>query len=194
MVFPKPRPQLTQPDDPSIRHVPLTQGQYTIIDADRQEWALQWPWRGQYNPSTGTYYAVRKGRRGEPKMVWLHRQIAGDPEGQVVDHMDGDTLNNRLANLRPCTHAQNRANHRLFRNNTSGNTGIYRNGNGWQARIGLGRKIINLGTFATKEEAVAARKAAEAKYFGEFAFSARSLPPKKQPVSDDAAYKSIHVA
>jgi hypothetical protein len=186
MTFPKPRPQLTQPDDLSIKLVPLTQGQVAIVDADDYEFVVQWNWFAQYRHSTGTYYAARQGRRGEP-LTLLHRQLLGEPDAQV-DHINHDTLDDRMANLRPCTPAENSRNRRFNKNNTSGHAGVTRHKEKWQAQIKLYYKSIFLGLFATKEEAIAARKAGEAKYFGEFA-------PKKLPVSDnDTAYKSIHVA
>jgi hypothetical protein len=185
---PRLRPQIVQPDDPSIRLIPLTQGQVAIVDADRHEWASQWNWYAVYNRNTDTHYAVRPGRQGESRTVLLHRQILGEPEGQV-DHINGNPLDCRMQNLRPCTPSQNLANRRPQRNNTSGYRGVYRHRNRWQAQICLARKTINLGTFATKDAAIAVRKAAEAKYHGEFAFSARHehQPPKMPPVSDGAA-------
>jgi hypothetical protein len=187
---PQPRPQIVQPDDPSIRLIPLTQGQVAIVDADLYEWAMQWNWCAFFNRSTRSFYAVRTGRHGEPKTVWLHRQFAGEPQGEV-DHINGHTLDCRMQNLRPCTHAQNNANHGPARNNTSGYPGVSRHGNGrWRAKIHPDRKQIHLGYFATKDEAIAARKAGELEYFGEFAYSARpaNQPPKKPPVSNSAAY------
>jgi hypothetical protein len=91
---PQPRPQVIQPDDPSIRLIPLTRGQVAMVDADRYEWAMRWNCYAAYNRCTGTYYAARQGRHGEPKTVWLHRQIAGEPNSDV-DHVNHDTLDNR---------------------------------------------------------------------------------------------------
>jgi hypothetical protein len=183
------RPIVVQPDDQSIKFLPLTQGKIAIIDASRWEWASQWNWYAGHSRKSCSYYAVRWGRRGERKQVFLHRQILGEPEAQV-DHINGNTLDNRVANLRPCTHAENTRNHRLTRANTSGYSGVTRSGKKWEAAIGLGGKWTYLGRFATKELAIAARQAAEAKYHGEFAYSRREhQPPKKPPVADGAAYQ-----
>jgi hypothetical protein len=190
MASPQPRPELTQPDDPSIRLIPLTKGQVAIVDTDRYEWASQWKWHAHYGH--GAYYAVRKTRRAEPKK-YLHRQLLGEPDGEV-DHINGNTLDCRMQNLRTCTRSQNNANRSPLKNNTSGYPGVYRYGDHWEARIYLGHKIIHLGHFATKEEAIAARKAGEVRHYGEFAYSARpsNLPPKKPPVGDHGAAHKSH--
>jgi hypothetical protein len=187
----QPRPQIVQPEDQSIRLVPLTQGKVAIIDADRYEWAMQWNWYAHYNRCTRSYYAARRGRRDEPNEVWLHRQLLGESEGDV-DHINHQTLDNRMVNLRPATRAQNQSNRGPQSNNTSGCPGVYRSRNSWLAQIKSGGKQIYLGLFDNIDDAIKARQAGEIKYFGEYAFSARpqQLPPRKPPVSDGTACKS----
>ncbi|WP_456710733.1 HNH endonuclease [Bradyrhizobium sp. USDA 4452] len=95
----------------------------------------------------------------------------GDPPGFVIDHVNGDTLDNRRMNLRIATVEQNAKNRRLARNNTSGVTGVYwhRRDCRWTSCICLNASNRELGQFETFDEAVAARRAAEKVYFGEFA-------------------------
>lgn len=171
---PPPRPLLIQPDDPSIRLIPLTCGQVAIVDSDRYDWAMQWNWHARYSRFTKSFYATRKGRRGEPQAVYLHREILGQPHARV-DHANGNSLDCRRSNLRECTQSQNIANRGPQANNRSGYPGVYwRNDlNKWTAAIGVMGHKKWLGAFTTKEEAIAARVAAERLYFGEFAFSAR---------------------
>lgn len=93
------------------------------------------------------------------------------PTGFFTDHRDGDTLNNRLSNLRICTRGQNRSNSKLNKNNTTGFKGIHfnRKDKKWVARIShQGRRIV-LGTFLTIEQAVKERSLAEKEYHGEYA-------------------------
>jgi hypothetical protein len=182
MFNPQPRPQIQQPDDASIRLIPLTRGQIVIVDADCYEWGMQWPWCAM--PSGSGFYAFRGGRSGEQKYIYLHRQLAGDPDGEV-DHINGNTLDCRMQNLRACTHQQNIANRRMQKNNTSGFVGVVWNrGRGkWQAQIKVTGKNLNLGLFDNIADAIAARVAAELKYFGQFAHFARDLivlPPSLQ--------------
>ena len=85
-----------------------------------------------------------------------------------VDHIDGNTSNNRKSNLRVVSHLENMQNKKIYKNNTSGTTGVSQLRNGkWKARIMVNGNEMWLGTFETKEEAVYVRHAAEEKYFGE---------------------------
>lgn len=89
----------------------------------------------------------------------------------IIDHISHDKMDNRRANLRKCTNAQNIRNGSLSKNNTSGVTGVYFDNNRgkWHAQIRVDRKAIFLGRFDSFDEAVAARREAEKVYFGEFA-------------------------
>ncbi|MFA6831871.1 MAG: HNH endonuclease signature motif containing protein [Bacteroidaceae bacterium] len=102
----------------------------------------------------------------------LHRYLMNCPHGMVVDHIDGDSLNNQKSNLRICTKAENNMNRRMYSNNTTGHLGVYDLGdkyvNRWLARIKVGGHGINLKYCFTYEEAVSVREDAEKKYYGEF--------------------------
>lgn len=82
------------------------------------------------------------------------------PEGEV-DHINGDTRDNRICNLREVDRTGNCRNAALRSNNTSGCVGVSRSGARWLARIGTGKDRKTLGTFSTFDAAVSARKAAE---------------------------------
>lgn len=101
----------------------------------------------------------------------MHRYIIGvNGAGVVVDHINGDTHDNRKANLRTCTPKENSWNAIESKNCTSGHVGIRITPSGkFSARIMVDRKEIFLGTFQTMDEAIKARNEAEDKYRGEFA-------------------------
>ena len=84
----------------------------------------------------------------------------------VIDHINGNYRDNRIVNLRLVTTQENSRNRSLPRVNTSGHQGVYQNKrNGrWITIIHKDKKRISLGTFASKEEAIAVRKAAEIEY------------------------------
>ena len=84
----------------------------------------------------------------------------------VIDHINGDFYDNRIVNLRLVTVAENSRNRKLSRNNNSGHQGVYFNkkNSNWIAAIYKDSKKIHLGNFASKDGAIAARKAAEIKY------------------------------
>ena len=100
------------------------------------------------------------------KVIWLHRIILGYlPIKYEVDHRDTDPLNNRKYNLRFVTRSQNNMNKK--------SKGYCWNKlrNKWQSQIKINKKCIHLGYFIDKKDAIKARKEAEQKYFGEFAYN-----------------------
>ena len=96
------------------------------------------------------------------RLIWLlvHKVW---PKNQI-DHIDGNSLNNRIENLRDVTNAENQKNLKKPKNNTSGHVGVRRHRGKWQAQIKVSGRYIHLGYFTNLDEAVAVRKAAEIKY------------------------------
>jgi hypothetical protein len=82
-----------------------------------------------------------------------------------IDHKNGNPGDNRWANLRECTHAENHQN-RKQQKNVSGFRGVYwhKGTKKWQAQIRVNNKLINLGYFDNPEEASKVYLAAKAKY------------------------------
>lgn len=104
------------------------------------------------------------------KIGYLHRFIINCPKDMVVDHINGNRLDNRKENLRICTNQENRFNNKKYETNNSGCTGVswYKKANKWRARIQVKNKEIHLGLFEKLDDAIKARKEAEIKYFGEY--------------------------
>lgn len=103
-------------------------------------------------------------------LAWLY--VHGARPNGPIDHVNNDGRDNRIANLRPATHGQNKQNSKTQRNNTTGAKGVLRHGERWKADIGAHGKRYHLGVFDTFEEALSARRAAEAELHGAFAFAA----------------------
>lgn len=84
------------------------------------------------------------------------------PDGDV-DHINGAGDDNRLVNLRAVSHAENCRNQKRQSANTSGVTGVNwdKRWNKWRAEITVDGRTRNLGRFANKPDAIAARKLAE---------------------------------
>lgn len=103
------------------------------------------------------------------RLAWLW--FYGRHPSDCIDHINGDKSDNRIANLRDASHAQNKRNVGRPGNNSSGFKGVYRHTQAgrWVARIKGDGKYRHIGIFPTIEEAAEAyRKAAEAEH-GDFA-------------------------
>jgi len=95
------------------------------------------------------------------RVIWAITYGEWPPE--QIDHINGQRRDNRTENLRSVTHAENMRNLPRMSGNTSGRTGVYwsKAGSKWYALIGVGGRMIYLGTFDCFEDAVAAREKAE---------------------------------
>jgi hypothetical protein len=110
--------------------------------------------------------------KNKARIVSLHREIMNNPDGLLVDHANGDGLDNRRTNLRLATHSQNQFNKRKTKSKTSSRfIGVYfeKRKNRWMARIHYHGKRIWLGSFKSEFDAAKAYDAAAKKYHGEFA-------------------------
>ena len=144
------------------RHIPLTQGLVTLVDAEDYEALAAYTWYASH------MYAVR---RIDGKQVRMHRILLNAPGGMDVDHINGDKLDNRRENLRLATRAQNTQNQGRRSTNKSGYKGVCRatNRKSWMATITVNRRQKLLGCFSTPEEAHAAYCTAAKELHGEFA-------------------------
>jgi len=116
----------------------------------------------------GGYYAYCRAPRNYPQQnLSMHRLLAHAKEGELVDRINGNTLDNRRENLRIADHTQNNHNRtRRNRNNTSGAKGVARHTQSkkWRAYIMLDYKQKHLGLFDTVEEAAEAVRKAKVKF------------------------------
>jgi len=143
--------------------IPLTKGQFAIVDDADFDWLMQWRWHVSEKG-----YAIRYSNR---KRIRMHRFITGVPLGEEVDHKNRNKLDNQRHNLRPATRAQQAYNRSKHKITTSPFKGVYwdKQKNKWHARIKLNRKFIHLGFFASDADAAKAYDEAAYIYFGEFA-------------------------
>lgn len=118
----------------------------------------------------GEGYAVTNTASGS---VYLHNVVMGeiDKNGKVVDHINGDKLDNRRSNLRLITRQQNNMNRgaNKVRKDTHYKGVILHESGKWQARIGIDGKKVYLGYFKTPEDAARAYNDAALKHHGEYA-------------------------
>lgn len=166
--------QLPLPLEGVTIKIPLGRGYFATIDAIDAD-LVAYKWSPQISKS-GTVYAKRTtALTGGESKTYLHRIIQGRKEQrtlqqkELVDHEDGDGLNNTRHNLRLATHANNCQNSKRSKLNSSGFKGVSQTGNKWRAQINPSGKRIHLGTFNTPELAHLAYCKAATQHYGSFA-------------------------
>jgi len=158
-----------------FRKIPLTRGQYAIVDPERYEELAKHKWHVSW--SRGGKYAVRpvrskKGGKYRQTIVRMHRVIIGAREGEIVDHINHNGLDDRIANLRIATPRQNNWNTRKRRGNCSSKyKGVSRakDEKKWRARITFNGRSILIGDFVDERAAAMAYDAKARELFGEYA-------------------------
>ncbi len=152
-----------------MKRISLTKNQYAIVDNDDYEWLSKFNWCFTAGRSS---YAVRQiGTNKKSKHLSMHRAITKAPEGSYVDHINGNTLDNRKCNLRLCTNRENLINSKLRSDNTSGYRGVHwsKQKSKWQATIHNKGHLYHLGFYDDKRKAAIVYDEAALKMFGEFA-------------------------
>ena len=95
--------------------IKLLGGHSTIVDADDYERLSCYSWR-ILKGKCGVLYAARSIRPdGKYQVILMHRDVLENPEG-IIDHKNGDGLDNRKENLRACSNAENMMNQKKLQN------------------------------------------------------------------------------
>lgn len=142
-------------------------GKFCLINSDdytktaKNEWLL----------STGGYVIRYEFQNKKVSTIYLHRELLNAKKGEIIDHIDGNKLNNTRDNLRICTQSQNLVNRpRLNKNNLSGYFGVCKTSKkGWTMAIHPHRKSIILSGFKTKKEAAYVYDQFSMQLFGKYA-------------------------
>jgi hypothetical protein len=155
-----------------LRYEPLTGRLYWLPRASNKAlgFANADRWNANFAHREAFTTKIRNGYltgKVEGKTYLAHRVIwkmacGEDPE--FIDHINGRKDDNRIANIRSVPYAENTKNKALHRNNKSGIVGVRRDGSAWRAVIQVDGKKMEVGRHKRIEDAIAARRAAEAQY------------------------------
>lgn len=156
-----------------MKVIQLTKGHVATIDDEDYEIIASVGWYA--HPVGKTFYAARKTNHPENKMVYMHRQIMGNPDSDV-EHKDRNGLNNQKHNLRLTSQQLNNYNRAKFSRSgripASRFKGVRKSSaNTWRSSITVNRKAIHLGSFKTELEAAAAYDQAARSHAGDFALT-----------------------
>lgn len=135
------------------------------IDDDDYEKIKTYRWHALKHPN-GFYIQTTINR----KTIRLHRFLMDFPPGMDIDHIDGNTLNNKKCNLRICSRARNCQNSKTCSRNTSGHRGVYWDSsrNKWRVQIQCLNKTERVGRFLNITDAIDAYTKRAKELFGEY--------------------------
>lgn len=128
--------------------IPLTRGRETLVDAEDVEFLGQFNWHWNSHP-TATGYAVLK----SPFFFRMHRVLTKCPDGYIVDHINGNSLDNRKSNLRIVTNRENGQNKKIHRSGKLVGCSYHKRRKKWEAQIRVDKNRKSLGYFKTEHEA-----------------------------------------
>lgn len=141
-------------EPPSVARLPLHgregRGLHTLVDPDVYAWARGSRW---YMNVRGYVFRHRDPqRRNHRRTARLHNLILPPGPGQVVDHINRNPLDNRRANLRLVTPAENAMN-RGSKPGVSSYRGVTQGAGRWEVRIRTQNVRLHLGYYGRAEEA-----------------------------------------
>lgn len=150
-----------------MREIPLTNHPYpALVDDDIFDLACRFRWRLRGNAGERCGHVVTTG--GAP-LEYLHHRVLRPPPGMVIDHRNGDPLDNRRQNLRAASWRENAWNRSPQRGRSSPYGGVSKIGDVYYASIKHDGVRFHLGVFADEQDAAMAVDRAAITLHGEFA-------------------------
>jgi len=140
-----------------MKTIPLTKGKGALVDDEDYVELAKYKWYANESCS-GCWYAHRKGPRngGRGTLIQMHRALIAGDSPLTVDHINGDGLDNRRANLRLTTPSGNQRNRKAHRAGRLVGAYYHRGeqrAKPWQAAILDNGRMRHLGYSSTEQEA-----------------------------------------
>lgn len=157
-----------------FKFIKLNKDQYAIVDAEDSKELNKYNWFLRLPTGSNTQYAQRNNWCKKSKKhltpLKMHRVIMNAQKDEIVDHINGNGLDNRKSNLRICTTRQNNRNQRPQIGRSSKYKGVYwkKDRSKWRANIKTYGKSKHLGYFIEEVEAAKAYNKAALELFGEY--------------------------
>lgn len=161
-----------------VKEVKLTQNCVALVDDEDYDWLMKYKWHvAKYRGFCYAAYTLNRPSKNTKsgqtsKKIFMHRLILNAKDGDICDHIDGNTLNDQKYNLRIVTHTQNVTNSKKSSRRCSSRfKGVCwaKKSHKWWVVIEVNGKTVDLGYFIDEVEAAKNYDAAARKYFGEYA-------------------------
>lgn len=150
---------------------PYDKGRFAFVDDEDYDKVCGFSWY----PSAFGHAISRRQENCQVKNYSMHRRILDVDSDDVVDHIDGNVLNNTRANLRITDHQGNATNQRKQRTRggkptTSKYKGVswHKKNKRWESFVSVNGKQIRLGSFPDEEEAARAYDTAAREHYGKY--------------------------
>jgi len=148
--------------------IPLTQGQFVIVDDFNYDLLSLYKW---YAVKSGKNYYARRtiNLKNKTFYIYMHQILIKAKVGEEIDHINRNSLDNRICNLRSCSHSKNNQNSRKRVNASSTYKGVHKADKKWRVIITFMGKRVHLGRYENEIEAAKVYDVVARELFGEFA-------------------------
>ena|SRR5947208_2399006 len=135
-----------------MKEIVLTRGYIAIVDDEYYDKLNKFSWY-----EANGYATTNMGQGKDRHTIFMHNMVLWSPRGLEIDHINGDTLDNRRTNLRIVTHKENMRNQKI-KAHSSRYKGVHWDSavNKWRATTKIDGKVVHIGRYLTELEAAKA--------------------------------------